>query len=215
MRERDIYSLSIVLIGNFNPVIISPFWLASKGLIREIEAETARVDVIHSEVTKFELDWFSFESTQARIDFKTNRESHFNILRDLIISIFELLKETPISAIGINHLCHYSLKTFEEYRNFGYWFSPVKEFSEVMHEPKMLSVQYVESNSDDNGSLKLSITPSDLIPDNKSVLINCNHHFQITKKDAKGMLAVLINNWDDSFMKTDKLIDLLWSKVTL
>ena len=84
-----------------------------------------------------------------------------------------------------------------------------------MHEPKLLSVQYVESNSDDNGSLKLSITPSDLIPDNKSVLINCNHHFQITKKDAKGMLAVLINNWDDSFMKTDKLIDLLWSKVTL
>ena len=82
MRERDIYSLSIVLIGNFNPVIISPCWLASKGLIREIEAETARVDVIHSEVTKFELDWFSFESTQARIDFKTNRESHFNILRD-------------------------------------------------------------------------------------------------------------------------------------
>ncbi|MBK9555468.1 MAG: hypothetical protein IPO47_06475 [Bacteroidetes bacterium] len=74
----------------------------------------AKAEGMELEVTKFELDWFSFESTQARIDFKTNRESHFNILRDLIISIFELLKETPISAIGINHLCHYSLKTFKE-----------------------------------------------------------------------------------------------------
>ena len=217
-RERDIYTLGIVFVGNFNPVIITPFWLASKGLIREAEAETAKVQVIHPDITRFEIDWLSFEASQTRLYFKTNRESHFIVLRDLIISIFGFLKETPISACGINHLCHYSMRSFEEYHNFGYWLSPVRVFDDILNEPKVLSVQYLETKDPDNnenGLIRLIIRPSDLIHDNKSVLITCNHHYDNLKSDAKSMMTLLSDKWDYSFDKANTLINLLWEKANL
>ena len=51
----EIETFSIVFVGDFNPVILQPFWLANKGLIRESEATNAKVEVIHNEVVKFEL----------------------------------------------------------------------------------------------------------------------------------------------------------------
>lgn len=217
-KEHEIYTLGIVLLGNFNTVIITPAWLASKKLIRDIEAETAKIHVIHPDITRFEIDWLSFEATQNRIDFKTNQESHFGVLRDLVISIFGILKETPISAFGVNHLCHYSLKNLEEYHNFGYWLSPVQEFAGILNNPKVLSVEYIEtkdSDKEDNGVIRLIINPSDLINDNKSVLLACNHHFINSNKDAKNMTRLISEIWDYSFEKTKNLNDLIWSKAKL
>lgn len=217
-RDRDIYTLGIVLVGNFNPVIITPYWLSSKGIIREAEAETAKVHIIHPDITRFETDWLSFEATQTRLDFKTNRESHFSILRDLILSIFECLKETPISACGINHLCHYALRDIEEYHNFGYWLSPVLQLRDGLHEPKVLKVEYLETKdpeNTENGYIRMFIQPSDLIQDNKSVLIHCNHHFDNLKSDAKSMMLSITSKWEYSFTKTNNVINILWEKAML
>jgi hypothetical protein len=45
--------VSIVLVGNFNPAIFQPAWLAAKGLIRESEASAAVVEVIHPELAQY------------------------------------------------------------------------------------------------------------------------------------------------------------------
>lgn len=212
-KEREIYTLGVAILGNFNPVIITPFWLSSKELIRETEAETAVVEIIHPDLTRFDVDWFSVEATPTRIDFKTKRESHFQALKDLIISIFSNLKETPIKAIGINHLCHFTMRDFKEYENFGYWLSPVKKLGNTMNEPKLQSIQFTESKSDnvEEGVLRLTISPSDLISDRKSVVFNTNHHFENqNSQDAKKMIELLSSKWDFSFEKVNKLNNNLW-----
>ena len=60
----QIYNLSIVIAGEFNPIITQPFWLSSKKLIREQEAQNAKVEIMHPEVVKFSLDWVKVEATR-------------------------------------------------------------------------------------------------------------------------------------------------------
>ncbi|HEY5370173.1 MAG TPA: hypothetical protein VIJ75_14415 [Hanamia sp.] len=218
VKDREIYSLIVVIIGNFNPVIITPFWLSSKGFIRETEAETAKVVIVHPDITRFEIDWLSVEVTRTRFELKTRRESHFSVLRDLVVSIFSTLKETPITAFGINHLSHFSLKDTKEYANFGYWLSPVQQFESVLNNPKVQSVQYSETRTENEneGVIRLGIYPSDLIKDDKSVVFNCNHHFEnFSIKDTKEIILILVEKWEYSFIKSNQLNNLIWEKARL
>lgn len=219
-KERNIYTISIVLLGNFNPSIITPFWLAHKGLVREIEAEVAEVDVIHPNISKFTIpDWLSVEASQNRIEFKTNKESHFEILRDLVVSIFSNLGETPLNAFGINHLSHFSLRDKDEYEKFGYWLSPVEKLGSLLKKPKLQSIQFRETklDEDDNGLITFTISPSDLLHDRKSVVFNTNHHFVVndTNNDADKVIRLLVRKWDSSFKRANELNKLLWEKVEL
>ena len=62
LREnQQIRTLAIVIIGNFNPAIIQPFWLSKKNLIKESDAENARDVLIHDQLTQFNLGWVAIE----------------------------------------------------------------------------------------------------------------------------------------------------------
>ena len=106
--ERN--ELSIVMLGSFNPVIITPFWLSGKSLIRESDATSAEVNIIHNEVVEFDLGWASFEITQNRFSVKCTKEPFFEIVIDLVVGIFTILKETPINSFGFNHNNKISLR---------------------------------------------------------------------------------------------------------
>jgi hypothetical protein len=214
VKEKEIYALGITLLGNFNPSIFTPHWLASKDAIRNSEADAANVEIIHPEISKFNLDWLSVEVSQSRADFKTKRESDFMAMRDLVISIFSVLKETPLNAIGLNHLIHYTMRDLKEYENFGYWLSPVQNFSDILNDPKLQNVQYIETATQDKneGTIRLIISPSDLLTDNKSVLFNCNHHFINDEKPVKEFLDILISKWEYSFTKVENLNKAIWER---
>src|SRR5882724_4226406 len=53
--EPEISAVSIVMRGSFNPGIFQPFWLAKQGLISEEAAGAATIEVIHPEVSSFEI----------------------------------------------------------------------------------------------------------------------------------------------------------------
>ena len=46
--KPELYRISIVLLGNFNPKIFQSAWFASQNLIRKIEANEAKIEIIHS-----------------------------------------------------------------------------------------------------------------------------------------------------------------------
>jgi hypothetical protein len=215
--ERESYNLGIVLLGSFNPVIITPQWLFNKKIIRETESETAKIELIHPEITRFDLEWVSVQITTDRVEFRSKRESDIETLRDLVVSIFNVLKETPIDAFGINHNCHFSLRSTTEYINFGYWLSPVRQFDTVMQDPRLLKVEYVENIQNDNskGMFRLTITPSDLILDHKSVVFSFNHHFQNTDKQTSSFINTLISNWSESITKVNSICESIWNQAKL
>lgn len=212
-------TLSIVLIGDFNPVIIQPFWLESKKLIRETEAKKANVEVIHSDISKFDLDWVSFQITKDRFELRTSQEPYFEPLRDLIISIFEILKETPIRALGINHISNYALRDEKQYWSFGNSLSPLNMWDGILKDARLLELQIVEITRMDglDGNFKVRITPADpelSIP--YGIAFNINDHYVIPP-DSSGrnneMVTLLGKNWDYSFERNNLLIEQIWKKI--
>ena len=66
--DAEIRGMSIVLLGDFNPKIFQPAWFGGHGLIRPTEADEAEVEIVHSEVTKFRLDWVVLQVTRDRLE---------------------------------------------------------------------------------------------------------------------------------------------------
>ena len=140
----ETYKLVIVVVGNFNPSIIQPFWLANKKLIRENEAQNAEVNVVHNEITQFNIGWAHFEITPQKFQISTSQEPYFEPIRDLVIEIFKILKETPIKHFGINHMRYFDLRDKERYYNFGNKLVPLNNWNEFLNNPRLLSLTITE-----------------------------------------------------------------------
>ena len=83
-RYLQIETRGIVFLGDFNPSIFQPFWLASKNLIQEEEAKNAKIDVVMNELSRFQLgEWLSVEVSRNRCEFKTMKSPYFSPMKDL------------------------------------------------------------------------------------------------------------------------------------
>src|SRR5437867_1304432 len=98
----EIEGVSIVLRGNFNPSIFQPAWLASHSLLRRQEADAAKINVIHPELTSFTAEWLILEVTKDRFGAATIHQAHAEPLRDLVLGVFTLLEHTPFTKMGMN-----------------------------------------------------------------------------------------------------------------
>lgn len=215
-KYLEVESLSVIIIGDFNPVIFQPYWLAKKELIREEEAANAKVEIISNEFVRYELsDWLNFQITRNQCIFRTRKEPYFDPLKDLIISIFKILKETPIKAIGINNTYDLSLKTQENYYKFGNCLTPLSFWNEDLNDPRLLSLDIVENNRKEtpNAKRRVGVRPSSLSI-NFGVAINVNNHYEVSENTSSlELLEIIENNWDNSFIESKKLIETLLSKI--
>jgi hypothetical protein len=66
-RQAELEGLTIVVVGSFNPAIFHPAWFSRCNLIRQEEADSAKVEIVHSEVAQFSGDWFSVQRTSGPI----------------------------------------------------------------------------------------------------------------------------------------------------
>ena len=216
--KSKITELSIVLVGDFNPIIIQPSWLVYKGLIQETEGETVKLEVIHPEISKFSFDWANIEITKQRFQIKTTNASHFEVIKDLAISIFKILKNTPLKKIGINHSFHYQL-TPEQYYQLGKKLAPFNNWSNVLKNPKLMHIEMQEFPREDSakGYYRINLIPSNLISNN-GVNITTNDHFEASKEkniDNKEIINILTNNWHFSMQKANNSSTQLWQNLKL
>ncbi|NVN93984.1 MAG: hypothetical protein HXX18_01745 [Bacteroidetes bacterium] len=217
-KYLQIEALSIVFIGDFNPVIFQPFWLSSKELIREDEAKNAKIDIIHNEIVKYELDWINIEITRNRCVFKTTKEPYFDPLKDLVIGIFKILNETPIKSFGLNHTYELSLQTKEKYYNFGSKLTPLNYWDEELNDPRLMQLEVFEKERSDfkNGSRRIRITPSSDQTIPFGVSININNHYDLKSEVKKiDYITLLEDNWKTTFVQTKDIVNKLLIKIDL
>lgn len=214
----EIYDLSIVFVGDINPVIISPFWLAHKGLIQETEGENAKVDIVHNEICKFDLEWASFEITRQRFQIRTTKESFFEVSKDLATSIFRLLKDTPLNLLGINHILHYRLDE-EKYEKLGKVLVPFENWESILTNPKLFQLEMAEEKRKDglNGHYRIRLSPSELI---RSFGVSMNLNDQLSKQTEKTvgateMVDLLNKHWKSSLERAQNISTQLWKNLDL
>lgn len=213
--DPEIHELAIVFVGDINPVIIQPYWLVAKGLIQETEGENAEVEVIHNEIVKFKLDWMSFEVTRQRLIIKTSKQSHFEVVRDLGVSIFKTLKDTPIKNLGINHILHFKMGE-QKFLKIGQKLTPFENWEGILKKPRLIQLEMTDEPREDefNGHFRVRIAPSELMR-RFGVTININDHYNRVGDsiDASEMVQTLIKAWPKSIERAKLTYTNLWKRI--
>lgn len=217
-KYLQIETISIVFLGKFNPVIVQPYWLVAKNLIREDEAKNAKIEIIHDEIIKYQLDWIDIELTKLRCEFKSSKVPYFEAVKDLANGIFKFLKETPIQALGINHVYDLSLSDDEKYYDFGNKLAPLVIWQGSLNDARLTQLEVYEKLRYDSlpGHYRVRITPSDQ-EIAFGVQINLNDHFDSSNKDRPGdleMINRLNENWDKSFQRSKQILEDLLTKLS-
>lgn len=212
-------SLSIVIIGEFNPMVFQPFWLSEKKLIRDGEASSADIEIIHNQISKFKLDWASIEVTNKRFEIRVHSEPFFEPARDLVTGIFNYLKETPLSNLGINHVLNFSMPTDDLYYEFGNKLSSLKMWSDFLSNSRLGLIEIIQNPRTDNlpGLYRIRVYPSEETLDIKrGVTINLNDHFGLSESDTGRkleLLKILNDQWVTSMDKANSIVENIWQKI--
>ena len=208
-RSEDILVMSVVLVGHFNPTIFTPNWLALKKLIRESDAENADIKVIHPEISHFSLSFVDIQVTKDKFQLHCNNQAEFDLAKDLVISIFRFLKETPIAGIGINRHLHHNFKSQKNYTQFGDWLVPHKIWSDVLKNPGLLDLRMVEALDTDNGTKShITVSPSEMIK-NFGVRIQHNYHIELSVINNPSVSQTIMDRWDISNARATEVFNRL------
>lgn len=204
----------IVLRGAFNPHIFHPQWMARKEIISEGEASGAAVKISHKEVSEFDLEYCTIQVLQERFYIYSKQEPYFKTLKDLTLSIFNILGETPIYQLGINYTWHYKFKNKDDFHSFGHRHAPKEPLWDKILESPGLSQLNIQGRRNDqyDGVITVSTGVSGLIPvDKLGVSVSINDHYDLglekdmLEMDAQLAMGVLENNLENSKKNADKI----------
>ena len=199
VKQPEIQGMSIVLLGDFNPKIFQPAWFAAEKLIRVPEAESAEIEIIHPEIIIFKLEWVNIQITRDSCSFSTIQEPYYEIMRDLCIGTFRLLRHTPIRKLGINRDVHFRMKSTEEWHSLGHSLAPKELWGKVLQNPGLISLTINGERIDGlKGYIKVKVEPSSKVE--IGVYIQVNDHYEAVETAIGGdeIINVLESSWERS-----------------
>lgn len=193
--KAEIQGHSIVLIGSFNPPIFQPSWFAARGLVPQAEADAAKVGVISTDVVQFSFDWAQVQVLQEQFVVTTVQAHAHELVRDLVLGTFRVLRYTPIKMLGINVDNHFRMKSEETWHEVGHKLAPKEFWNRYLLEPGLRSMTMQgKREKGPLGHTAVRVEPSQRIK--PGVFINVNDHYEFP--DAKGAdeaVALLEQNW--------------------
>lgn len=224
--EPAISSVSIVLLGSFNPPIFSPDWFARHNLISSNEATTAQLTILHRQIADFSTEQFSIQVTPDRFQATTHQEP-FQLLSDFVVRTFrEFLSHTPIHALGINREIHFKVESSEERDRIGYKLAPPDVWGKWaqylkadrgQHHGGMVSLvmQQKDTNDRPSGYIQATVRPSQDIPSNVGIFVQVNDHYQLqpsqNRQDAVEIIELLEARFRCSIERSECIIDQVMS----
>lgn len=206
--KPEIDGANLVLIGDFNPKIFQPAWFAAQQLIREQEASNAEIQIIHEALVSFSLEWLRLEVHQNRFFAATNQSPYFEVLRDLVVGAFRILKHTPIRMMGINRDLHYRMKSENDWHRLGDYLAPKQIWNEILKKPGMLSLSVEGLRPDEyNGRIVVKVQPSKRIM--YGTYISINDHYEVRDMGAimgaEEIIDILEVSWEKSLSRSEQI----------
>lgn len=211
--KPEIEGLSIVLLGSFNPGMYHPQWFARMGLIRDEEAKSAKLDVVHNDITSEMIGSIKIQVSSDRFTASTTNAGDYEPLRDLVAGTFKILPHTPIRMLGINLDAHFRIASVDAWHSLGHRLAPKELWGTVMNKPGLISLT-IEGNRDvKKGYLRVKVEPSLRIKNGVGVYINVNDHYEIPEhkpEDGCGeIMEKMITNWDSSLKQSRSITQIV------
>lgn len=173
---------SIVLLGQFNPSILHPAWLARYSLIRDEEATNAKNLVVTDQVTSFEVDWLNLAVTTDRFNVYTDQPAYSVALRDLVLGTFSLLEHTHFWALGMNRHLHYRVESEAQWHQYGHFLVPKEPWAGLIDDPGMRAVTIWGTRADaPTARIQYGVEPSMRI--RPGLYFSLNEHYDKRPKN--------------------------------
>lgn len=169
-------------------------------MIPDDDLDMANVEFVNHDLSKFSLAWLSFEVIRNKLVASTIDPSKFEPLRDLIISVFDILDHTPIKNMGMNLNVDYAIEKEEVWHKIGDILAPKEVWKKTLPEGRIgltrISVQ-TERNDDLKGLINVTLSPIEM--KNYGVRVNINNHINI-EEDEQGLTPsnILSEYWDNT-----------------
>lgn len=218
MTERvpERHGNGIILAGSFNPQIFQPAWLAAQNLIRPAESENADIQIVHSEIVAYRLDWAHIEVDREKLEIVSTPKSETpEQIRDLALGVIEILRHTPIHLVGIKFFGHHALKDQAERDKIGWTLVPPGPFEGQIQGPGMRTLRVVgrHPGEEDKGDSGLMVTIEPSNPLNPyGVFISVVDQFEVAEESEPSIGAgpaidCIKENWSKSIKRASAITD--------
>jgi hypothetical protein len=206
--EAEIEGVSIVLLGSFNPTIFQPAWFAGEQLIARDLADAAEVGIVHRQMVSFTAGWFEIGVTEDRFSVTSLTAPSDDLLRDLVLGTFRLLRYTPIRAMGLNKDVHYRVESEEVWHAIGHKLAPPSNWDPVLKQPGLRSLLIEGARDDDSkGYIHIKVEPSARV--HPGLYVGVNDHYEITDpapaEGASRILKILGEQWSNAQSRFETL----------
>lgn len=216
----EIEDVSVVLLGNFNPVVFKPEWFEKFGILSEEDANKCKVKVIHPEITEFQNDWLKLQATPNRF-YAGSTEHPLIRVHDFVVNTFKNhLSHTPISTLGINRRAHFSAGTADARDRVGKILAPREpwgEWGKLIDKGKgedhggltSLTMQIQETDDREKGLIKITVQPSTKVV--AGIFADINDQYELADIDeslgSDRIIEILEDRFNASIERSEKIID--------
>ena len=223
--EPEIGGVTVVLLGEFTPSILTPAWFALHGLLQPSVAETADLRVAKKELTAFQVDWLLLHASAERLQVEALQPPYVQVC-DLIARVFkEQLPNSPIRGLGINRHVHFPVRGYDQYDRIGKKLAPVEPWGSLgeklgLHQEhggmtSLTMSQLKPEGRPMGGQINITVQPSVRIGEGRiGVYVGINDHFDIdsaSNKNAKHAMHLLETEFDTSLARGDQIVDQIMS----
>lgn len=185
MKDLEIDGTSIVILGGFNPPIFSPAWLRLHRLIGEEEADKAEIQVITPPIAVFSTDWVHVDVRRDRLTISTAMSQDVDRLRDLAVSVLQILPEVPVAALGINKDVHWRAASEASFHQFGDTLAPKQFWKRNMVLPGTAGMQIQGIRPDEwAGWINVIVQRSSMVSP-CGIYAQVNDHFWLKKVERQ------------------------------
>lgn len=220
--EPEIGSVTVVLVGEFTPSILTPAWFALHGLLPPPVAETADLRVAKKEITVFQADWLLLHATTERLQVEALQAPHYVRVCDLVVRMFrEQIPNCPIRGMGINRHVHFPVRGYDQYDRIGRKLAPVDPWGPLgetlgLHQEHggMTSLTMSQLKPDGRpmgGQINITVQPPVRIGEGRiGVYVGVNDHFDIdaeSNRDAGNSMRILEREFEISLARSDQIVD--------
>ncbi|SEL97027.1 hypothetical protein SAMN04487770_12229 [Butyrivibrio sp. ob235] len=195
-KNRKFYSSSIVLIGDFSPMMFQPYWFKHCEILNDEEFNAIKEmgkTIISDHLTVFETENLAFNIEEKRFTIIAKKEP-FEIMLDTFDRIQEKLDSVLIKKFGINFSFHVDLESMENFKTFGdviapkqYWhtlFEGDKDTTETTNGLASITMR----KQTDFGVINVKLESSAIFT--HAVFFNFNFHFDVDTKESFDILDV-------------------------
>ena len=91
--------VTLVVVGPVSPALFTPHWFKVNELVREGEADEAKIQVITEDITLFQAEWLEVDVRPNRIQLRTMQDAYQPVLRDLMVGILALMPRVNFTKI--------------------------------------------------------------------------------------------------------------------